>query len=96
MKKRRPATWQQLPPQHRTVIPGLLICCPISTNIREQATEVAVNNLDQASVVASRIIQTLSWKDCHTTTNTAAENEVMEKILLRWTPLIGADSLLDE
>lgn len=42
---------------------GLLICCPISTSIRGQATEVPVNNLDKPSVVAASLIQTLSWKD---------------------------------
>src|SRR5690625_7798600 len=42
---------------------GLLICCPVSTSIRGAATEVKVDNLDQPSVVASSLIQTLSWKD---------------------------------
>ena len=36
---------------------GLLICCPISTSIRGVLTEVAVNNLDQPSVVAANLIQ---------------------------------------
>ena len=42
---------------------GLLICCPISTSIRGVLTEVAVNNLDQPSVVAANLIQTLSWNE---------------------------------
>ncbi|WP_445778088.1 type II toxin-antitoxin system PemK/MazF family toxin [Shewanella sp.] len=75
---------------------GLLICCPISTSIRGQATEVPVNNLDKPSVVASSLIQTLSWKDRSAKQITTAENGVMEDVLLRLIPLIGAESLFDE
>ncbi len=41
----------------------LLICCPISTSIRGQRTEIVVKNLEKPSVVASNLIQTLSLKD---------------------------------
>ncbi len=75
---------------------GLLICCPISTSIRGQATEVPVKNLDKPSVVASSLIQTLSWKDRHAKKITTAENGVMEDVLLRLIPLIGAESLFEE
>ena len=75
---------------------GLLICCPISTSIRGQATEVPVNNLDKPSVVASSLIQTLSWKGRSAKKITTAENGVMEDVLLRLIPLIGAESLFDE
>lgn len=75
---------------------GLLICCPISTSIRGQATEVSVNNLDKPSVVAASLIQTLSWKDRKAKRITTAENGVMENVLLRLMPLIGAESLLEE
>lgn len=75
---------------------GLLICCPISTSIRGQATEVPVMNLDKPSVVASSLIQTLSWKDRNAKKITAAENGVMEDVLLRLIPLIGAESLFEE
>lgn len=75
---------------------GLLICCPISTSIRGQATEVPVNNLDKPSVVASSLIQTLSWKDRSAKKITTAEHGVMEDVLLRVVPLIGAESLFDE
>jgi mRNA interferase MazF len=75
---------------------GLLICCPISTSIRGQATEVPVNNLDKPSVVASSLIQTLSWKDRSAKKITTAEKGVMEDVLLRLIPLIGAESLFDE
>ncbi len=75
---------------------GLLICCPISTSIRGQATEVPVKNLDKPSVVASSLIQTLSWKDRNAKKITTAENGVMEDVLLRLIPLIGAESLFEE
>ncbi|CAH7030002.1 type II toxin-antitoxin system PemK/MazF family toxin [Vibrio sp. 10N.261.46.E12] len=75
---------------------GLLICCPISTSVRGQATEVPVNNLDKPSVVAASLIQTLSWKDRKAKRITIAENGVMEDVLLRLIPLIGAESLFKE
>ncbi|ELB2863782.1 type II toxin-antitoxin system PemK/MazF family toxin [Vibrio alginolyticus] len=74
---------------------GLLICCPISTSIRGQATEVPVNNLDKPCVVASSLIQTLSWKGRKAKKIATAESGVMEDVLLRLIPLIGADSLFD-
>ena len=74
---------------------GLLICCPISTSIRGQITEVPVDNLDQPSVVASGIVQTLSWKDRKAKKITTAEDGVMERALHRIVPLIGAQSLFD-
>lgn len=75
---------------------GLLICCPISTSIRGQATEVPIQNLDKPSVVASSLIQTLSWKDRSAKKITTAESGVMEDVLLRLIPLIGAESLFEE
>ncbi|MGL5187338.1 type II toxin-antitoxin system PemK/MazF family toxin [Plesiomonas shigelloides] len=74
---------------------GLLICCPISTSIRGQVTEVPVDNLDKPSVVASSLIQTLSWKDRQVKKITTADDGVMESVLLRLIPLIGADSLFE-
>src|SRR5262245_9192573 len=41
---------------------GLLICCPISTSIRGHLSEVLLDGLERPSVIASSIIQTLSWK----------------------------------
>ncbi len=75
---------------------GLLICCPISTSIRGQATEVSIKNLDSPSVVASNLIQTLSWKDRNAKKITTAESGVKEDVLLRLIPLIGAESLFEE
>lgn len=75
---------------------GLLICCPISTSIRGGATEVAVNNLDQPSVVASSLIQTLSWQARKAKMIGRADEGVLEQVLLRIIPLIGADKALEK
>jgi mRNA interferase MazF len=75
---------------------GLVICCPVSTSVRGQATEVPVNNLDKPSVVASSLIQTLSWTDRKAKKITTAESGVMEDVLLRLIPLIGAESLFED
>ena len=75
---------------------GLLICCPISTSIRGGATEVPVNNLEKPSVVAASLIQTLSWKDRKAKLVTQAETNVMDEVLMRVIPLIGADIFFNE
>lgn len=74
---------------------GLLICCPISTSIRGGATEVLVTNLDVPSVVASSLIQTLSWKERCAKKIITAENGVMEDVLIRLLPLLGAEVLFE-
>lgn len=73
---------------------GLLICCPVSTSIRGGMTEVPVNNLDKPSVVAASLIQTLSWKERKAKFIAEAEDEVLEQVLVRLLPLIGAERLL--
>lgn len=75
---------------------GLLICCPISTSIRGGPTEVPIGNLDQRSVVAASLIQTLSWKERKAKFITHAEVGVMEQVLLRVIPLIGADRVIEQ
>ena len=72
---------------------GLLICCPISTSIRGHITEVLITNMDEPCVVATSIIQTLSWKERHAQKVTTAQPHVMNEVLLRLLPLIGADEL---
>ncbi len=72
---------------------GLLICCPISTSVRGGLTEVPVNNLDQPSVVAASLIQTLSWVDRKVKFIAHAQSGVMQEVLMRIVPLIGADIL---
>ncbi|WP_462322021.1 type II toxin-antitoxin system PemK/MazF family toxin [Halochromatium sp.] len=73
---------------------GLLICCPISTSIRGAATEVPVNNLDATSVVAANLIHTLDWRARKLKKVAAAESGVLEQVLLRLMPLIGAEQLI--
>jgi len=75
---------------------GLLICCPVSSSIRGGPTEVAVNNLDRPSVVASNLIQTLSWRDRKAKRIVIAEKAVLGQVLLRITPLIGADKVIEK
>jgi mRNA interferase MazF len=75
---------------------GLMICCPVSTSIRGAMTEVPVDNLDKPSVVASSLIQTLSWKDRKVKFIAKAETGVMEQVLVRIIPLIGADSVIEK
>lgn len=70
---------------------NLIICCPISTSIRGHATEVPINNMNKPCVVASSIIQTLSWRERKAKFITKAENNVLENVLSRLLPLVGAD-----
>ncbi len=74
---------------------GLLICCPISTSICGTLTEVDVNNLDKKSVVAASLIQTLSWQDRKAQFIVCAEADVLEQVLMRIVPLIGASDLFN-
>lgn len=75
---------------------GLVVCCPISTSIRGAKTEVPVNNLDQSSVVATSLIQTLSWKERKAQFIIEAEKEVMQEVLTRVMILIGADKMMQD
>jgi mRNA interferase MazF len=72
---------------------GLIICCPISTSIRGSMTEVPIYNLDQPSIVAASLIQTLSWINRKAKFIIEAEPTVMNEVLYRIIPLIGADAL---
>ena len=74
---------------------GLLICCPISTSIRGHVTEVAVTNMDMPCVVASSLIQTLSWKERKAKKVATAQSNVLNDVLIRLLPLIGADQLFE-
>jgi mRNA interferase MazF len=70
---------------------GLLICCPISTSIRGNLTEVPIDYLDKPSVIAAGIIQTLSWKDREIKYITSAEQDIIHQVLDRLIPLIGGE-----
>lgn len=73
-----------------------LICCPVSTFIRGGATEVSINNIDNPSVVASSIVQTLSWKERKCRFIAKAEKGVFKDVILRLLPLIGAEEIIDD
>lgn len=73
---------------------GLLICCPISSSIRGALTEVAVNNLEDPSVVAANLIHTLDWRVRKVKKAAPAEPGVMDEVLARVVPLISADRLM--
>ena len=75
---------------------GLLICCPISTSIRHTPTEVAVNNLDKPSVVASNLIQTLDYKNRKVKFISHAQKGVFEDVLVRLIPLLTGDDYLSK
>lgn len=74
---------------------GLLICCPISSSIRGTLNEVPIENLEKPSVVASNIIQTMSWRHRNAQLITEAEEGVLNEVLLRIVPLIGADQAIE-
>lgn len=73
---------------------GLLICCPISTSIRGGATEVRIRRLDQPSVIAASLVQTLSWKERKARKIIRASKAEFEQTLLRLLPLLGAAELI--
>jgi len=75
---------------------GLLICCPISTSIRGQPTEVPVGNLDSPSVVASNLIHTLDWHERKVKKVAQGEPGVFDEVILRLIPLIGADQVIGD
>ncbi len=74
---------------------GLLICCPISTSVRGHVTEVPIDNLEKRSVVAASLIHTLSWRERKAKFIIAADRGVMDDVLVRLIPLIGADKVVD-
>lgn len=73
---------------------GLVICCPISTSIRGALTEVPVSGLDKSSVVASSIVQTLSWRERKVKFILTADQECFTGVLQRLLPLLGANEIL--
>lgn len=74
---------------------GLLICCPISTSIRGHLSEVTVPGLDKPSVVASTIVQTLSWKARKAKFITKVNHEIFGDVLQRLLPILGANEIFE-
>lgn len=75
---------------------GLLICCPISTSIRGQKTEVSIRFLEKPSVVAANLIQTLSWKERKVKFIKKAEKNIFEQVVLTLIPIIGIDKVIEK
>ena len=75
---------------------GLLICCPISTSIRGAPTEVAVDNLEVHSVVASNLINTLDWRERKVKKVAEGAPGLIGEVILRIIPLIGADKIISD
>jgi mRNA interferase MazF len=73
---------------------GLIICCPISTSIRNTPTEVKIANLDRLCVVTSNLVQTLDYRHRKVKFIAKAENGVFEDVLVRLIPLIAGDEYL--
>jgi mRNA interferase MazF len=73
---------------------GLVICCPISSSIRGTLTEVPVSGLDKPSVVASSIVQTLSWREREVKFISTADKECFTGVLQRLLPLLGFNEIL--
>ena len=74
---------------------GLLICCPISTSVRGGSTEVPIADLDEPSVVAANLVQTLAWRERKARLIVKAHPDELRETLLRLLPLIGAADILD-
>lgn len=74
---------------------GLLICCPISTSIRGHISEVPIDGLEKPSVIASSIIQTLSWQDRKAKFIKKVNPKILGAVLQRLLPLIGASEFLE-
>ncbi|MBS0359579.1 MAG: type II toxin-antitoxin system PemK/MazF family toxin [Proteobacteria bacterium] len=75
---------------------GLLICSPISTSIRHHITEVPIQCLEKPSVVAASLIQTLSWPERKVKFIKEAEPDILQEVLMRILPLIGAKDFLTD
>lgn len=76
---------------------GLLICCPISPLGRGGVTEVQVDepSLAVGSVVVSNKIQSVGWKEDGVDFIGKADEALMERVLVRIIPLIGADKVVE-
>jgi mRNA interferase MazF len=56
---------------------------------------VQVSNLGKPSVVAANLVMTVDWVQRKVKKEAVAEAGVMEDVLLRLLPLIGADRLFE-
>ena len=75
-------------------INGLLICCPISTSIRGALTEVPIRINHTDSVIATTLVQTLSWRSRRAKYQGKIDEDTFHQVLRRVIPLIGGESYL--
>ena len=61
----------------------------------DRFTIKGIEHLDNNSVVAASLIQTLSWTDRKAKLITQGEKGVLDQVLLRLIPLIGAGDLVE-
>ena len=71
----------------------LLICCPVSTSIRGAITEVPVSGLEQPSVIAANLVQTLAWKERKARKIHKASLDEFRETLTKLLPLMGAEAV---
>lgn len=76
-------------------VKGLLICCPISTKIWDDTSEVKITCLDKLSVIKAGIIQTKAWKNREAKYITTLDKDSFREVLFRLLPLIGTHELMD-
>jgi mRNA interferase MazF len=73
---------------------GLLICCPISTSIRDSVTEVKVRGLEKPSVVVANKVHTMAWQTRGARKIRKARKAEFIAVLHRLLPLLGAEEIL--
>ncbi len=73
---------------------GLLICCPISTSIRNTLSEIKLDILEKPSVITTNLIQTLSWQERNARFICQTEPDILKQVLYRLLPLIGFENNL--
>ena len=73
---------------------GLVICCPVSSKVSGHVCEVKVDGLDKPSCVVTTQIHTLSWVDRKAKLLKKQKPKVMQDVLVRVLPLIGAEKIL--
>lgn len=67
----------------------MVICSPISASIRGGLTEVKIDVLDKPSVVASAIVNTLSFRERKIKLITKPERHIIDEVLSKLLPLLG-------
>lgn len=90
--KYRPALILSSKPYHTKT--GIVICCPISTQIRGADIEVPIKVLGKPSVIVSSQVHSLPWRDRKAKKITTASIETVDAVMARLLPFIGADEFI--